>query len=219
MKLPISRWIGLALLAIALLTWTGWTVWAHTRTWSPVNMPLSLSEESVTTTSDFTVNLTGLYEIEVEATGNSTIPLNQVACSLGVGPLWPEKTCATRSVLRTSWKLTSHDKTVAEGLSDSAHGGWTAEGWSQAGRTIGLFHAQRGQTFKLRVTALADATSLSPTNPRLKVTMGGTAFESFLVFTGVLNIVCFVLGVVGIVLVLVSFRSAKTKSPSVTSLA
>lgn len=217
MSLPNSRRIGLRILAISILMWTGWTVWARTRTWCPVNVPLSLSEGSVTATSEFAVNLTGRYDIEVEATGNSTIPLKQVVCSLGLGPsLWPDEKCATQSVLRTSWIVASHDKTVAEGLSDLTHGGWTAEGSSQAGRMIGSFDAQRGQTLRLRVTTLADATSLSPTNPRLKVSMGGTAFESSLVFTGVLNIACIVLGIVGIVLVLVSFGS-RAKSPSVTS--
>jgi hypothetical protein len=219
MKLPISRRIGLGLLAVTILIWTGWTVWAHTRTWCPVNVPLSLSEGSVTATSDFTVNLTGPYNIDVEATGSSKIPLKEVTCSLGVGPLWPEKTCASKSVLRTSWKVTSHDKMVAEGLSDSEHGGWTAEGWSQTGRAIGTFNAQKGQTLNLRVETLTDATSLSATNPRLKVSMGGTAFESALVFTGLLNVACIAVGIVGIVLVLVSFRSAERKSPSVASLA
>ncbi len=213
--MQISRKIGLGLLAVTVLGWSGWTLWARTRTWCPVNVPLSLSKGGVTTTSDFTVNLTGPYKIEIEATGNSKVPLKEVTCSLGIGPLWPEKECSTRSVVTTSWKLTSQDKTVAEGLSDSEHGGWTAEGWSQAGRTIGAFNARRGQTFKLRVQTLADATSLSATKPRLKVSVGGTAFESTLVFTGLLNVAFSVIGIIGIVLVLISFRSARRKSLSV----
>jgi hypothetical protein len=100
MKLPISRRIGLSLLAVAILMWTGWAAWAHTRTWCPANVPLSLSEGSITATSEFAVNLTGPYNIYVEATGNSTIPVKQVSCLLGVGPLWPEKICAMHSVLR-----------------------------------------------------------------------------------------------------------------------
>jgi hypothetical protein len=215
MKMQIFRKIGLGLLAVTLLGWSGWTLWARTRTWCPVDVPLSLFQGGVTTTSDFTVNLTGPYDIEVEATGNGNVPLKEVTCSLGIGPLWPEKACSTKSVVRTSWKLTNQDKTIAEGLSDSEHGGWTAEAWSQAGRTIGAFNAQRGQTFKLRVQTLADATSLSATNPRLKVRVGGTAFESTLVFTGLLNVAFVVIGILGVLLVLISFRYARRKSFSV----
>src|SRR5260370_31739643 len=211
LKMPISRRIGLGLLAIAVLSWSGWRLWAHTRTWCPGDVPLSLSQGSLTKTSEFRVNLAGPYNIDVEATGKSQIPLSELVCSLGLEPLWPEKTCSTKSVLRASWELTNHDKKIAEGSTESSGGGWTAEGWSQAGRTIGRFDAQKGQTLKLRVETLADASSLSATNPRLKVSMGGTAFESVLVFTGLLNVACITIGIVGIVLLLVSFRPARVK--------
>jgi hypothetical protein len=205
--MPTSRRIALGLIFVAVLSWVGWTAWTKTRTWCPVDVPLSLSEGGLTTTKDFTVNVSGPYDIAVEATANRDVPLNKVVCSLGLKPLWPEKTCPTKDVLKVSWTLTSHEMKIAEGSSDSEHGGWTAEGWSQAGLTIGSFDAAKGQTFQLRVRTLTDASGLALTAPRLKVNKGATTYESVLVFTGMLNLSCGAIGVLGVVLLVVSFRS------------
>jgi hypothetical protein len=204
--MPVSRRIGLGLLMSTTLMWSGWTLWSHTRTWCPVNVPLSLAAGDLTTTREFAVNVAGPYKIEVEAKGTSTMPLPEVVCSLGLDPMRRQKTCSTKSVLRASWTLTSHGKKIAEGSSDSETGGWTAEGWSQASRTIGTFDARKGQTFKLSVQTLQDASSLSAASPRMKVVAGGTNFESVLVFSGVLNIACIGLGALSIMLLLVPLR-------------
>jgi len=211
--MPISRRIGLVLLVVTAVVWAGWKLWANTRTWCPVDVPLSLTEGSRTVTSEFTVNLSGPYDIEVEATGNHQVPLSEVVCSLGLGPLWPEKQCSTKSVLRASWVLTSHERQVAEGLSDSETGGATAEGWSSATRTIGRFNARRGQTFRLRVETLADASSLSATNPRLRVSMNGTRYESVLVFDGLFKVACVATAILAVLLLLVSLSAPPRIGP------
>jgi len=171
-----------------------------------VDVPLSLTQGSRTVPSVFRANVSGPYDIAVEANGNSKVPLSEVVCSLGLEPMWPEKKCSAKSVLRTSWVLTSQEKEIAEGLSDAETGGGTAEGWSLATRTIGRFNARRGQTFKLRVETLADASSLSATNPRLKVNMGGTTYESVLVFDGLLKVACIATAILAVLFLLVSFR-------------
>src|SRR5438552_1955013 len=100
----------------------------------------------------------------------------------------------------------SGSKTVSEGTSDSETGGWTAEGWSQTGRTIGGFDATKGETFTLAVVTLQNAGSLSSTNPSLTVTLRGTLYESALVVTGVLRLMCLVVAILGLVLLGISFR-------------
>ena len=110
-----------------------------------------------------------------------------------------------------SWKVARNDKIVAEGLSDAENGGSTAEGWSQASRTVGRFNAEKPGRLRLTVRLTEDASALSATNPRLKVIKEGSALESALVVTGLLNVACGAIGVIGIVLLFISFFSAKAK--------
>src|SRR5262245_34800040 len=129
--MPLSRRIAVVVAAVSAVTWAAWTLWAHTRAWCPANVPLSVTQGSRTET-EFRVNVSGSYDIAVEASGNSSLPLPQLVCSLGFGPLWPEKNCSGRGVLRASWIVTSQGNEVARGLSDSGTGGGTAESQSLA---------------------------------------------------------------------------------------
>ncbi len=207
MKMPLLRRIGIGLLVVTVLTWTGWTIWERTRTWCPVDVPVAVGQGIRTETKEFKVNLAGPYDIAVDATADRSIPLKDVACLLGTEPPWPERTCSKEPVLRASWNVTSHGQTIAEGVSGSERRGWL--GSSQAARIVGTFNAQTGQTFKVSVKMLEDAAILSATNPRLKVSRGGTDFESALVFTGLLKVASIVLGMIGTVLIFVSFWSPK----------
>jgi len=162
-----------------------------------------LNKGSQSTTGEFKVNVSGPYEIEVEANANSDSSLNLLSCALGAGPVWPAKTCAGPSVLKLSWVLTSDDKTIAQGSSDDlpGPGGSTA---TTLIRTIGYFTGQKGRRYKLVVNNLADASSLAGAEPRLRVSVGGTIYESALVATGLLNVICVGLGAIGSVLVIIS---------------
>jgi len=162
-----------------------------------------LNKGSQITTGEFKVNVSGPYEIEVEANANSDSSLNLLSCALGAGPVWPAKTCASPSVLKLSWILTADDKTIAQGSSDDlpGSGGSTA---TTAIRTIGYFTGQKGRRYKLVVNNLTDASSLARAEPRLRVSVGETIYESALVATGLLNVVCVGLSAIGIVLVIVS---------------
>jgi hypothetical protein len=199
------RRIGIALVGVAAVTWLGWITWARTRTWSPATVPLSLSAGSSTSTRDFRVNVDGRYEISIEATANGNVPLKELVCLLGLEPLWPDKTCSTDSVIRTSWIVTSHEMTVAGGLSDKKNGGWTAQGWSRAGRVIGQFNANKGQQYKVCVQTLADASRLSTVHPDLTVEFGGPNYESVAVVTSLLNFACAAMGILGVILLIISF--------------
>jgi hypothetical protein len=191
--------IGLGLVIIAAASWSGWTLWASTRRWCPANIPVSLTKGSHTQ-NDFVVNVTGPYEIAVEADRNSSIPFNALTCALGTGAVWPEKECSIPSVLRVSWALTSGDDVVAQGSSDETKGGGTTS--DSALRTIGHFRGQRGHHYKLSVETLSDATSLAAASPRVKVNVGGTIYEFSLVVSGFLRWGCAGIAGIGLVLLL-----------------
>ena len=169
--------VGLGLIIVAAASWSGWKLWSNTRKWVPANVPISLAKGSRTETGEFAVNLSGPYEIAIEAEREPGVPLNELACSIGAGPVWPEKTCPPSS-LRASWSVTNNGKLIATGSSDEARGGGTTV--ASAIRSIGYFQGQSGQRYQLTVV-IADASSLAVTNPRLKVSVGGTLYEFNLV--------------------------------------
>src|SRR6516164_9506299 len=95
-------WFGLALIALAVVPLAGWTMWFHTRTWCPVDVPVSLTQGSHASTSEFAVNLNAQYAIEISAKGK--IPVDDLGCLLGNDM---RSTCAAPSVVQVRWALSS----------------------------------------------------------------------------------------------------------------
>ena len=52
-QLRRTGWIGLVMIGISLVTLACWTAWFRTRTWSPVELPVSLSQGSRFRTNEF----------------------------------------------------------------------------------------------------------------------------------------------------------------------
>lgn len=174
-----------------------------------MDVPFSLDKGSKTATAPFKINISGSYRISVEATANKRLPLDDIICSLGLHGFSGHKECSASPVLRSSWVIYDGKGTVAAGTSDSHEGGWLAEGWSQAARTIGEFDGRKGQKVQLAVVSLDDANSLAPANPRIRVSLGGKLYESALIVTGLLNVPCAVVGIVGILLFVIPSRCSK----------
>lgn len=194
--------IGLGLMIFAVASWGGWTLWSVTRKWCPVNTPLSLVKGDRTETNEFETNVSAPYEIIVEANTTREVGLNALACSLGIGAVWPDRLCQVPPRLKLRWRLTSSGEVVASGLSDEVGGGGsTAE---TVMRTIGSFHGKRGHRYKLIVESLSDFESQTPANPRLTVNVGGTIYELCLVVDGLVRWGSGGLAVVGLTLLLSS---------------
>src|SRR5260370_892530 len=79
-NMRIVQRLGSLCVALAVTTCGGWTLWVNSRIWCPIRVPLSLAENSSTTTRDFKVNVSGHYDIGVEATASNTIPLKELTC-------------------------------------------------------------------------------------------------------------------------------------------
>jgi hypothetical protein len=183
---------GIAISLGGMLVLFCWTAWFKTRTWWPVDIPISLAQGTHFTTGKFYTNLNAQYEIEIEAKG--TIPLDTLACLLGSGV---KSTCSVAPVVRLNWVL-SQGGTLTSGKSDDFLGsGSTAECCGEAFRTIGYFKSQKGQRYKLDFDVLADGSSLSPARPHLRVSVADPSFESGLFIGGLLRVICVFLMLLG----------------------
>ncbi len=192
MRLKRTGWIGLALIAIAVVPLAGWTVWFHTRTWRPVDMPVSLTQGSHFSTPEFRVNLNAQYEVAIDA--ENKIPLQTLECLLG--SRFPPNICKTPPVLGMHWVLSS-DGTTAQGTSDDTVGYGESGPTGEASRTIGFFRGQKGRRYKVDLDVLADGSSLAVTNPHLRISVSDTKYESGLVLSGLLRLAGVVIGLVG----------------------
>lgn len=204
--------VGLALIVSAIAVWSGWTLWSRTRAWCPVDVPLSLANETTTSPPEFGVNVSGPYEIVVEARHTTTSRTDALACSLGLEPLWPARTCAVPSVLLASWVLRRSDGSVATGSSRDIAGGSTTS--ETATRVIGRFVGNRGERYRVTTVMHADATGLSATEPRLKVKYGGTLYEFSLVANPVVAWSTAIVAGVGLILVVSAMIGRHSNPPA-----
>jgi hypothetical protein len=116
MRLVRARRVGVALIGVGLVPVTCWTVWSLTRTWRPVDMPISLSQGSHFSTGEFPSNLDAEFAIDIDS--ENKIRSDELGCLLGNGM---RSTCPSPSVVRVRWSLYS-DGTVLQGTSDDNRG-------------------------------------------------------------------------------------------------
>ncbi len=200
MRLKRTGWIGVALIVIGVVPLICWTVWFRTRTWCPVDMPVSLAQGSHFSTGEFAVNMNVQYEIQVAS--ENKIPLDTLECLLGTrNPAG----CSVPSALRLRWVLFSDGKSLKGTSDDTATGGYGESGPSgEAARSVGFFKAEKGRRYKLDIDVLADGSSLAVTNPHLRISVLDPSYESGLVLSGLLRLVCGVIVLVGAVLLVMS---------------
>jgi hypothetical protein len=199
MRLMRESRVGLALIAVGLVPLACWTVWSLTRTWRPVDMPISLSQGSHFSTGEFASNLDAEFAIEIDS--ENKIPSDELGCLLGNGM---RSTCPSPSVVRVRWSLYS-DGTVLQGTSDDTVGHGSSGPSGEASRTIGYFKARKGRRYKLDCDVLADGSRLAVTKPRLRIRVADTSYESNLVIGGLLRLICTVISLIGVVFLIRSF--------------
>jgi hypothetical protein len=126
-------------------------------------MPIPLvAGQSIT--SEFHLNLDGLYVIEIEA--EKTIPLDELHCLMGV-EAEPLRCKSMPSVIAATWVLSSEGQDIGHGGSAQPHAAPPAT--NRVVRVIGAFPGKSGQSYRLRATFAADAGALRAADPRFKV--------------------------------------------------
>jgi len=189
--------IGAGFILTGIAAVCSWALWSETRTWVPVDMPVSLTVGHIRT-REFKTNQNAQYEIEIDAERN--IPFQMLNCLLGVEDIYPERCKNTPPVVRASWVLLSGGAALAHGSSDDFKGG----GWSVTiSRGLGSVTLERGKPYVLDVDILTDGTLLQPAHPRLKIGVHPDYYEANMWITLMITAFAGVLGLIGIVLLLI----------------
>src|ERR1700756_3700520 len=112
-RVPWKARIGIGLIAAGIGLFGGWRWWLVTRTWAPLDMPISLARGHIHS-PEFKINLDGGFWIwvEVETAGDDA----GVSCLMG----YSSDYCGKNNIpqLRTSWTLADSGKVVAHGPTD-----------------------------------------------------------------------------------------------------
>ena len=164
--------LGIALITAGIALTAGRIAWSQSRTYVPVDMPVSLSVGHVRT-SDFKLNLRKLYLIEIEA--RKALPFDALNCMLGIKGVISDKCENVPSVLEASWSLSNAGAVVVSGSSTNNRGGdWTNH---TIARQLGSFVAEPGRLYRLDVDVSTDGSSLNQTNPHLKIAVHPQYYE------------------------------------------
>src|SRR6266436_9392690 len=204
MSWPRTKLVDFTFVVVGIVLYGIWVLWLVTRTERPVNIPMPMTIGHVRT-REFKLNMNAPYTIEVEV--QKTIPFETLNCLLGMSspPTSSDlQDCPNKpSVVRASWILTSDGQVVARGSSDGYRSGaWMNDSIS---RELGHFQSQRGRRYVLDVDVLADGSSLTPGNPRLKVEVHPEVHEGNAIWSAILFVATTVLIFVGSILLIISF--------------
>lgn len=185
---------GLLLVALGVGIFAAWTLWAKTRDFIPVNVPVAfLVGQPIT--ENFRLNFDSLYLIEIEAE-KATIPVNILHCLMEMEADHVECRYIPPAI-EAAWAISSNGQEIAHGSSLQLHSG-PAQSDTMV-RVIGEFQGKAGQSYQLRLTSAIDGQSLAKANPRLKVAVASIAYTdiqsaSVLVFST--TFICLLFGVV-----------------------
>jgi hypothetical protein len=157
-RLPFTVRIGCALILIGIVVFGSWACWAASRTWVPLEVPISLSQGHIRT-AQFKINLEGTYSVAIIVEGK--FDSDGVSCLLGCF-----KCEGTPSVLGLSWSLSDGERVVGHGDSDVDYGWFW--GTTTVGRTLGYFRARKGH-YLLDLDVLQDGSRLNAGAPHLVV--------------------------------------------------
>ncbi len=193
--------IGVLLILIAAAIYGGWEWWMATRTWVPLDMPVSLAQGHIRS-PEFKINLDAGFWIFVEV--ETRVDDEGVSCLTG----YTSDYCSKNGIreLRASWTLSDAGKVVARGSTENCNpslGGTVTKGCG-----LGKFQVPAGNRFILNVEFPEDNSHFSGGHPRLRVEESyywsfvgnGTALLLFAMFFGAIATALFLSAVVGSVI-------------------
>ena len=154
--------IGVALILIAAAVYGGREWWMATRTWVPLDMPVSLARGHIRS-PEFKINLDAGFWIFVEV--ETKVDDEGVSCLTG----YTSEYCSENGVreLRASWTLSDSGRVVARGSTNSCNaslGGMVARGCG-----LSEFSVPAGNHFILEVDFPEDNSHFNGGHPRLRI--------------------------------------------------
>ncbi len=134
-----SAWVGIGLLLLGIALFAGIQHWMATRTFTAVDMPVSLAPGQ-TRTGSFLINLEGEYQIRLDATDFNLI----------------DPKCSSLTPFKVRWGL--HDRGYV----------FSSERQGYLPGYIGDFYSYKG-IYDLDLQVLSDSTCLNSGHPRLRI--------------------------------------------------
>ena len=154
--------IGVALILIAAAIYGVWEWWMATRTWVPIDMPVSLAQGHIRS-PEFKINLDAGFWIFVEV--ETKVDNEGVSCLTG----YTSDYCLKNGVpeLRASWTLSDAGRVVARSSTNSC----TASLGGTVTKVCGLgeFRVPAGNHFILNVDLPEDNSHFNGGHPRLTI--------------------------------------------------
>jgi hypothetical protein len=166
-RLPFTVRLGIELIVAAVVLVGGFTWWDATRSWEPLNAPISLTRGHIRS-APFKVNVASVYNVGIEI--NTEGDFHGVACLVGVE-------CDGKTApLKVAWAISSGGRVVGSGTSDGSTG--QLFGYETMGRTFGEFYAGKG-LYVLRADILEDQSRFNFGKPRLVIWERGDEREKY----------------------------------------
>lgn len=159
-RVPLRVWIGLAFILTAVCIYGSWKWWMETRTWVPLDIPISLAPGHVLS-PEFRVNVDAGFWIFIEEW--RAFDADAADCLIGYGEEYCRKSQARP--LRASWKLMDSGKIVAQGSTDS-YQAWRGGMVSRA-RGLGAFSVPPGRHYVLDINIIEGGRRFDAGHPRL----------------------------------------------------
>lgn len=189
--------IGAALILIATTICGGWEWWMASRTWVPLDLPISLAKGNVRS-PEFKINLDAGFSVFVEV--ETKVDDEGVSCLTG----YTSDYCRKNNVhdLRASWTLSKAGQVVARGSADTCQG--SRGGMETKACYLGNFSVPPGDNFILNIEFLDDNSHFNGGHPRLAIEQGyywrfeeeRTPFFLFATFVGAIGAALLVIGLI-----------------------
>jgi hypothetical protein len=191
---------GLSLILLGMIPLSCWMAWFYTRTWVLQDVPISLSEGTHFSTGEFAANMNRRYSIQImDEVNSSDEDPHMLPCPFGSRSKSEEK-CQIGPELNMHWVLSSEGDIVQHDFREQVQVGRYV--WSEI---IGDFDSKRSKHYKLDIDVLSDSGSLNVTNPHVYIELSDDERMLGQLLTGLLSIVCGLLGAIGGVMVIQSF--------------
>jgi len=159
-RAPRRAWIGLALILTAAAIYGGNWWWIATRTWVPLDLPVSLAQGHVRS-PEFKINLDAAFWIFVEV--ELKPDPDGVSCLIGYRGDYCRKNAVHE--LRASWTLSESGRVVAQGSTEKYQA--VRGGMVSRARGLGDFVAAPGKHYVLDVDFPEDNGRFDAGHPRM----------------------------------------------------
>jgi len=158
-RVPWKVRIGIGLILIGCSIFGGWRWWMVTRTWVPLDIPISLKQGHMRS-PEFKVNVDTGFQIYVEVETKSDS--SGVACLTGFYHACQK---SGSRPLQASWTITDSGRVVAQGATGKFS--WSMGGTTTKARGLGEFVVPKGEPYVLDIDFPDDNSRFDAGRPRL----------------------------------------------------